>query len=47
MAFWVEVFAEAAKFVFLVLVAAAGVFAGIALRKNKDKKEAQTASENQ
>ncbi len=39
-AFWLEVYNEAVKFIFLAIVALAGVFAGIALRKNKNKKDA-------
>ena len=38
-AFWSEVLIEGIKFVFLVCVAVGGIFAGIALRKHKDKKD--------
>lgn len=44
-AFWLEVYNEAVEFIFLVIVALAGVFAGIALRKRKDKKEAAAKPE--
>ena len=36
--FWSEVAIEGIKFLFLACVAAGGIFAGIALRKHKDKK---------
>lgn len=39
MEFWTEVLIEGVKFIFIGLVAVGGIFAGIALRKNKDKKE--------
>jgi hypothetical protein len=44
-AFWLEVYNEAVEFIFLVVVALAGIFAGIALRKNKNKKEAAAQTE--
>lgn len=43
-AFWLEVYNEAVKFIFLGVVALAGIFAGIALRKNKNKKDAAEQS---
>ncbi len=44
MSFWIEVLNEALEFIFLVIVALAGIFAGIALRKRKDKKDAETSA---
>lgn len=44
-AFWLEVYNEAVEFIFLAVVAMAGIFAGIALRKNKNKKDAAVKPE--
>ncbi|MCR5743563.1 MAG: vanadium nitrogenase [Lachnospiraceae bacterium] len=43
MAFLSELLIESVKFIFLVVVAGVGVFAGITLRKVKDKKKANEA----
>ncbi len=43
MSFWAEVLNETIEFIFIVIVAIAGIFAGIALRKRKDKKDAEAA----
>ena len=39
--FWAEFAAELVKYVFLIAIAVAGVFTGVALRKHKDKKESE------
>lgn len=41
MSFWIEVLNEVIEFVFIAIIALLGVFAGIALRKRKDKKDAE------